>query len=122
MLTPREAAVRYCGEEDPPWVLTRVEQAIRQDREAQLAEATQPQFTFYCDNARRLVCMPYSLANLHTMAARLGIKRHYYYSNDGLAHYTIPKRRRAELELKCTMVTAFDIGAIKRGTYAPPGL
>ena len=35
---------------------------------------------YYCDNARHLVCVPYSVENLHKMAAALDIKRCWYHN------------------------------------------
>lgn len=44
--------------------------------------------TYYCDNYRHLVCVPYSAENLHIMAEDLGIKRCWFHKD----HYDIPKR------------------------------
>lgn len=66
--------------------------------------------TFYCDSSRHLVCVPYSIANLHAMAAMLGIKRHWFHGD----HYDIPKRRIAEIEKKCVKITTREIVAIAR--------
>lgn len=41
----------------------------------------------YCDDKRHLVCIPYSVQNLHRMAEDLGIRRCWFHRN----HYDIPK-------------------------------
>lgn len=51
---------------------------------------------FYADRARHLVCVPYSVENLHAMAAELGIKRCWYHPGR-FPHYDVPKRRLKEL-------------------------
>ena len=45
--------------------------------------------TYYRDNIRHLVCIPYSIDNLHRMADDLGIGRHFFHKN----HYDIPAKR-----------------------------
>jgi hypothetical protein len=47
-----------------------------------------PKLTYYCDNLRHLVCVPYTIANLHRMAEDLGIKRCWYQKfSDNLARW-----------------------------------
>jgi hypothetical protein len=77
----------------------------------QPTEAVKP----YCDNARHLVCVPYSVENLHAMAAELGIGRHWFHSSSRYPHYDIPKRRIAEITAKCTLVSGREILAICKG-------
>lgn len=60
---------------------------------------------YFCDNARHLVCKPYSLENLHLMAEDLNIKRCWFHKN----HYDIPKRRIEEITQKCILVSSKDI-------------
>lgn len=60
---------------------------------------------FYCDKHRHLVCVPYSIENLHLMAQELGIKRCWFHKD----HYDIPKRRVAEIEAKCVVVSSREI-------------
>ncbi len=60
---------------------------------------------FYCDNARHLVCMPYSIENLHIMADELNIKKCWFHKN----HYDIPKKRISEIQNKCIIVQSKDI-------------
>lgn len=66
---------------------------------------------YYCDTKRHLVCLPYSVENLHKMAEDLGINRCFYeLSNNGrLRHYDIPKNRIAEITAKCSVVNFRDI-------------
>jgi len=72
--------------------------------------------TYYCDNERHLVCVPYSIENLHKMAKDLGIKRCWYHSSAKYKHYDIPKRRIDEITKKCIMVTSKEILEICKST------
>ena len=60
---------------------------------------------FYCDNRRHLVCVPYSIFNLHRMAMQLGIGWHFFHKD----HYDIPQRRIAEIMAKCQVVSTREI-------------
>ncbi len=71
--------------------------------------------TFYCDNHRHLICYPYSIPNLHTMAKALGIKRCWFHPSPQHHHYDIPKRRIAEIQAKCTVVDGRKIVLMMRG-------
>lgn len=66
---------------------------------------------YFCDSMRHLVCVPYSIDNLHKMAYDLGIKRCWFHKN----HYDIPKRRIAEITAKCEVVPVREILAIIKG-------
>lgn len=46
---------------------------------------------YYMDNQRHLICVPYSVENLHKMAQDLGIKKHWFHSKGIRSHYDIPK-------------------------------
>ena len=63
---------------------------------------------FYCDNLRHLVCEPYTIENLHKMAALLNIKRCWFHNNSH-PHYDIPKRRITEITEQCTLVPSKEI-------------
>lgn len=63
---------------------------------------------YYCDNSRHLVCLPYSIENLHIMANDLEIKRCWYHGGKK-PHYDIPKKRIEEIKSKSTVVTKRDI-------------
>lgn len=70
---------------------------------------------YYCDNHRHLVCMPYSIRNLHTMALKLGLKPSWFHKN----HYDIPKRRMEEIKSMCIQVSSKDIVRIINGDFDP---
>lgn len=74
--------------------------------------------TYYCDKARHLVCVPYTVENLHKMAEELGIKRAWYH-NASYAHYDIPKRRIAEITAKCTVITSKQLLLLVRDGIVP---
>jgi tetraacyldisaccharide-1-P 4'-kinase len=65
---------------------------------------------YLTDKARHLICLPYSIENLHLMAQELNIARCWFHKD----HYDIPKRRIAEIEAKCRIVTSQDIVRIAR--------
>ena len=75
------------------------------------------QLEYVTDGRRHLVCRPYSVENLHTMAAQLGIGRHWFHTGE-LAHYDIPVRRKDEVEALCTLVSSREIVAIIRNANA----
>jgi len=66
---------------------------------------------YYCDNARHLICLPYSIDNLHLMARALNIKRHWFHKD----HYDIPKKRIDEITGKCIVVSSKEIVRMIRG-------
>lgn len=77
------------------------------------------QLTYYCDNKRHLVCLPYSRANLHRMAADLGINKGWLHVGRGKAHYDIPPQRIAEIKQRCQVVSARDILHIVKNGVLP---
>lgn len=69
----------------------------------------------YCDEKRHLVCVPYSVENLHQMADELGLKRCWFHGGDK-PHYDIPQRRISEISAKCTVISSREIlDIIKNG-------
>lgn len=66
---------------------------------------------YFTDRKRHLVCIPYSIENLHKMADELGIKRCWFHKD----HYDIPIRRIAEIEAKCIIVSSKEIVLIIKG-------
>lgn len=60
---------------------------------------------YYYDRMRHLVCIPYSVENLHKMAEDLNIKRCWFHKN----HYDIPKRRIDEIASKATKLSLREI-------------
>lgn len=71
---------------------------------------------YVCDNARHLVCVPYTVENLHLMAADLGIKRCWFHAGASYPHYDIPKKRVAEIMGRCKVVTTREILEIVKAT------
>lgn len=71
---------------------------------------------YLTDRKRHLVCVPYSVPNLHIMARELGIKRCWFHKD----HYDIPASRIAEIEAKCEIVSPKDIvRVIRDGSKIP---
>jgi len=74
---------------------------------------------YYCDNKRHLVCVPYSIDNLHLMAEDLKIGKHFYHERSKRSihpHYDIPARRIKEITDKCIIVSSKEIlTIIKKG-------
>ncbi len=70
---------------------------------------------YYCDNKRHLICVPYSIDNLHEMADDLGIKRCWFHSCNH-PHYDIPKRRIDEIKARCILISTRDLLNIIKGT------
>lgn len=68
---------------------------------------------YVTDGKRHLVCRPYSVENLHLMAERLRLARHWFHAGD-MPHYDVPVRRKAEIEMLCTAVSSREIVAIIR--------
>ena len=64
---------------------------------------------------RHLICLPYTVENLHTMAQDLNIKRCWFHSSKDHPHYDIPKRRITEIQLRCEVVPATEILKIVKG-------
>lgn len=60
---------------------------------------------YYCDNARHLVCVPYSIENMKQMAKDLDIKDCWFHKD----HYDMPVRRIDEIKNKCHIVSSRDI-------------
>lgn len=60
---------------------------------------------YYCDKGRHLICLPYSIPNLHIMARNLNIHPCWYHGGR-FPHYDIPKLRIAEIQAKCTVITS----------------
>lgn len=70
---------------------------------------------FLTDGKRHLICVPYSIENLHRMAEELGIGRHWFHSGS-LAHYDIPKRRMKEIAERCVIVSSREIVKVIKET------
>jgi hypothetical protein len=63
---------------------------------------------FLTDGARHLICLPYSIENLHEMAKQLDIKPCWFHKCNH-PHYDIPKRRIKEIETKCNKITSVEL-------------
>lgn len=74
---------------------------------------------YVCDDARHLICVPYSVKGLHEMATALGIKRCWFHSSSRFPHYDIPKRRIAEIKGKCRVVSTIELLALIKSHSAP---
>lgn len=68
---------------------------------------------YITDGKRHLICVPYSIENLHQMANELGIKRCWYHGGR-IPHYDIPKKRINEITEKCQVVSTKDLIKIAR--------
>ena len=77
---------------------------LKPDLKKQLMEH-ENKLKYYCDSHRHLVCLPYSIENLHKMAESLGIKRCWFHKD----HYDIPKRRINEIMERCKVVSTKEI-------------
>jgi hypothetical protein len=64
-----------------------------------------------CDNSRHLVCLPYSIDNLHIVAESLGIKRCWFHGS----HYDIPLRHMGEIKSRCVIATTRQVLGIVQG-------
>ena len=60
---------------------------------------------YYCDDKRHLICIPYSIENLHKMSEKLNIKKCWFHKT----HYDIPKRRIDVIKEKCKVVSTKEI-------------
>lgn len=73
---------------------------------------------YYCDGiGRHLVCIPYSVENLHKMAKELNIKRCWFHNSSAGAHYDIPKKRIQEISEKTIVVSSLEILQIIKGLH-----
>jgi len=65
---------------------------------------------YITDGKRHLICVPYSIENLHIMAKNLNIKRCWFHRD----HYDIPKKRIFEIEKKCTVLPSKELVKLMR--------
>lgn len=66
---------------------------------------------YICDKQRHLICLPYSIANLHLMAKQMKIHKYWFHKN----HYDIPENRILEIKDICNLVSPKTIVRIIRG-------
>ena len=74
---------------------------------------------YICDNGRHLICLPYSIPNLHRTGLALGIHPGWFHSKEGLWHYDIPKKRIAEIQAQCRVVSSREIVSIIKTALNP---
>ena len=65
---------------------------------------------FITDKRRHLICLPYSISNLHRMAEELQIGRWWFHKD----HYDLPIRRQFEIESHCLIVSPRTILRVVR--------
>lgn len=70
---------------------------------------------YFYDEQRHLVCVPYSVENLHKMAQDLGIKRCWYHAGTK-PHYDVPKRMMTTIGERASLVTPREILKIVNGS------
>lgn len=73
----------------------------------------QSRSNYYTDGKRHLVCLPYSIENLHKMAVDLGIKRCWFHKN----HYDVPHSKLTDISSQCFIISSKDIVRIIKGNY-----
>jgi hypothetical protein len=73
---------------------------------------------YLCDIKRHLICLPYSVANLHAMAADLGLKRGWFHNKPRRYHYDIPLGRKLEIEARCRLLPTRELLAIMTREYS----
>ena len=74
--------------------------------------------TYYCDESRHIVCVPYNLENLHKMAKDIGLDKNWFHKGKNEnSHYDMPVRRIAEITAKCNLVPSTTIVDIIRGRF-----
>ena len=65
----------------------------------------------YIDNARHIICLPYTVEHLHAAAKMLGIKRHWFHGSP-YPHYDMPKKwtMARQLEMLDRQLDVEDMG------------
>lgn len=71
---------------------------------------------FICDDARHIICLPYSIENLHRMACRLGLKRCWFHNHPTHPHYDMPKLRIEQITKRCRVVSQRELLALTKST------
>lgn len=66
---------------------------------------------YLCDNKRHLICIPYSISNLHKMSEDLGIPKHFYHKKGQNIHphYDIPAKRLKDIQSKCRIISSKEL-------------
>lgn len=63
---------------------------------------------YLCDDDRHLICLPFSIDNLHKMAEDLGINKCWFHRGK-YPHYDIPKKRMNDIKEKCVITDSRSI-------------
>lgn len=63
---------------------------------------------YVCDEKRHLICVPYSIKNLHIMADDLKLNRCWFHSGK-FPHYDIPKRKVLQIQSKCDIISSREL-------------
>lgn len=63
---------------------------------------------YLTDGKRHLICLPYTVDNLHLMAQRLGIRKCWFHKGRK-PHYDIPATRYDEITAQCEVVSSKEI-------------
>jgi hypothetical protein len=63
---------------------------------------------YYSDDHRHLICVPYSIEELHKMAEKLGIKRCWFHKTK-FPHYDIPHKKKDEIKKNTLYMTSKQI-------------
>lgn len=69
---------------------------------------------YYCDNQGHLVCLPYTIDNLHQMANELGLDQSHFKSHPKHAHYLISDNQKDTIMPQCHLVSSKHIIYIVR--------
>lgn len=65
---------------------------------------------YICDNKRHLICLPYSVENLHRMADELNLGKQWFHKGKrNKPHYDIPKKRIEEITSLCDVASSKEI-------------
>lgn len=75
---------------------------------------------YICDLHRHLICLPYGTDELHRMARKLRIGRHFFHGGT-FPHYDIPAKRVTEVTAKCEIVSPRMIYRIIRNALETKG-
>lgn len=69
----------------------------------------------FVDRMRHLICVPYSIRDLHAMARNLKINRHWFHRD----HYDVPKRRIGEINEIAIVVSPKVIARLIKSYHSP---
>lgn len=73
-----------------------------------------------CDRHGRLVCVPFSIENLHRVARRLHVKKQWFSGPRRFPHYRVPISLMIEVRVRCEVASTRRVVEIIRSTYPRP--